>query len=110
MPGRVLIEQTYPGDDDYRRHFDFLLRAFSDRRQVTVDGKPLFLVYKPTSIPEPRRVTDLWRDLASRNGLPGLFLVGVDDRAAWPHADFGFDGSVKPRLPPRQTWVRGGSR
>lgn len=105
VPGRVLIEQTYPGEDDYRRHFDFLLRAFGDRRQVTVDGKPLFLVYKPKSIPEPRRVTDLWRELASRNGLPGLFLVGVDDNAAWPHADFGFDGSVKPRLPPRQAWV-----
>src|SRR5215470_4294323 len=28
-PNTVLIEQTYPGPDDYRRHFDFLLRAFT---------------------------------------------------------------------------------
>ena len=30
-PQRVLIEQTYPGMDDHRRHFDALLPAFTDR-------------------------------------------------------------------------------
>src|SRR5438046_853509 len=30
VPNRTLIEQTYPGDDDYRRHFDTLLPAFED--------------------------------------------------------------------------------
>jgi lipopolysaccharide biosynthesis protein len=72
---RILIEQTYPGMDDHRRHFDYLLRAFSDHRYVRVEGKPLLLIFQPYEIPESRRVFDLWRDLASRAGLPGLHIV-----------------------------------
>lgn len=105
LPNRVLLEQTYPGADDHRRHFDFLVQAFCDPRHVRVEGKPLFLVYKPLMVPEVERVTDLWRKLAMDAGLPGLYLIGVDDNAAWPHRDFGFDGSVKPELPPRRPWA-----
>ncbi len=105
LSNRTLIEQTYPGDDDHRRHFDFLMRAFSDPRHVRVDGKPLFLVYKPRRLPDGPRVTDLWRSLAMAAGLEGLHLVGVDDDAEWPHREFGFDGSVQPRLPLREAWA-----
>ena len=103
---RVLIEQTYPGMEDHRRHFEeVLLPAFSDRRHVTVDGRPLFLVYKPVFLPDARRVTELWRDLAVRNGLPELHLVGVNDDAHWPHREFGFDGSTKPKVPLLKDWA-----
>ena len=54
-PNKVLIEQTYPGYDDHRNHFDFLLKAFTDRRYVTVDGKPLFLIFKHSTSPKLRR-------------------------------------------------------
>ncbi len=73
---RLLIEQTYPGDDDHREHFRFLLSAFNDDRYITVDRKPLFYIYDPGAIPEVLRATDLWRTLAAQAGLPGLFLVG----------------------------------
>src|SRR6185295_18996445 len=65
-PNRILIEQTYPGMDDHARHFDFLVQAFMDRRHVRVDGKPLFMVYEPTLIPDVRKVTDFWRDRAAK--------------------------------------------
>jgi len=42
-------EQTYPGSEDYRRHFDFLLPAFMDRRYVRVGGKPMFVSTTRTS-------------------------------------------------------------
>ena len=108
-PNRVLIEQTYPGDDDHRRHFDFLLRAFLDRRYLRVDGKPVFIVYNPDELPEPQRTTDLWRTLAVRAGLPGLHLVAEHSSAAWNPVDHGFDARVAVRLPPRrrtlQAWA-----
>jgi lipopolysaccharide biosynthesis protein len=72
----VLIEQTYPGDDDHRRHFDALLEAFHDPRYLRVDGRPFFLLYRPTQLPDLDRFVDLWRTLAADAGLPGLFLVG----------------------------------
>jgi hypothetical protein len=100
-PDRILIEQTYPGDADHSRHFYALLEAFADDRYFKVDGRPLFYVYQPQRLPEARRVTDLWRELAHREGLKGLHLVGQVHGAssAWMPTDHGFDAAVLAGLP-----------
>jgi lipopolysaccharide biosynthesis protein len=92
----VLIEQTYPGDDDHRRHFDALAAVFHDARYVRVDDRPLFYVYRPEELPDAARFADLWRELAAAAGLPGLFLVGQSDprRGSWRPTDHGFDAAA----------------
>lgn len=97
-PGRVLIEQTYPGDNDHRAHFAALLPAFADRRYVRVDGRPVFFVYRPAQLPEPQRFAALWRDLARQHGLGGLFLVGQHE-ADWDPIANGFDARVPLEMP-----------
>lgn len=92
-PDRVLIEQTYPGPDDYRRHLDALLPAFFDRRYTTVDGKPLLYIHQPTEIPDPRVMVDVWQDAAASAGLPGLFIVAQSRDGRWA-IDRGFDAYV----------------
>ena len=69
------MEQTYPGDDDHRAHFNALLPAFIDPRYMQVDGRPIFLVFQPSDL-TPRAV-ELWRAMAHSAGLAGLYLVGV---------------------------------
>lgn len=101
-PNRILIEQTYPGMEDHQAHFYSLLPAFTDSRYLKVDGKPIFLLFRPKQIPELEKVIDLWRTLALKEGLQGLHLVGVSEDPAWPQAN-GLDASVTPRLPSR--WV-----
>lgn len=103
-PNRVLVEQTYPGDDDHRRHFEYLLPAFSDRRHLRVDGKPLFVVYSPDELPDARRVTDLWRELAVKAGLPGLFLAAENRWPDWDPKAKGFDARIDARLPLRRAY------
>jgi hypothetical protein len=95
-PDRVYIEQTYPGEDDHRRHFDALVGAFHDPRYVRVDGRPLFYIYRPHDLPEPAQFADLWRRWADEAGLPGLFLVGqtVPGPRQWPASTNGFDAVV----------------
>jgi hypothetical protein len=96
-PERVLIEQTYPGPDDYRRHFEAVLPALSDHRYVTVDGRPLFIVFRPRELPDADRFCEQWRSLADNAGLPGVYLVGIDDFDSWdPRAD-GFDAAIAGR-------------
>lgn len=90
--GRTLIEQKYPGVEDHRSHFYFMLRAFSDDRYITVDGKPLIYVYKPYDIPDVKLVTDLWRELAHKAGLKGLHLVG-ERLPPNRSEEFGFDAA-----------------
>jgi lipopolysaccharide biosynthesis protein len=101
-PNRTLIEQTYPGYEDHERHLAFLLEAFHDARYVTVDGKPLFLIYWPSEIPEVDKVMEFWREKAERSGLKGLYLVGYTWDGSWVPEKHGFDGAMVERLPPRR--------
>lgn len=105
-PKRTLIEQTYPGKDDYEQHFFELLKAFTDRRYVTVNGKPLFLIYKPWDIPDIREAVDLWREMAERAGLKGLHIVGMQAPPDYGGCFDAFDAFVVCRLPLRKRWVK----
>ncbi|MBS3963219.1 MAG: glycoside hydrolase family 99-like domain-containing protein [Methylomonas sp.] len=98
-PNRVLIEQTYPSLDDHKNHFYELLKAFSDSRYITVDNKPLFIIYCPTDLPDCLGVTDYWRELALKSGLNGLFLVGVSHFQKWDPHQYGLDAVIDQRLP-----------
>jgi hypothetical protein len=100
-PDRVLIEQTYPGRADYEAHFQVLIKAFRDPRYMTVDGKPIFLIYRPADVPELHVVIELWRELAAGAGLPGLFFVGVMHGDAWTPDKDGLDAAVLQKLPPK---------
>jgi lipopolysaccharide biosynthesis protein len=74
---QILIEQTYSDADDVA-HARWLATAFADSRYIRVHGRPLFLVYRPHKIPDPRRTTDNLRREVTRLGLPEPFLVGVN--------------------------------
>lgn len=73
----VLIEQTYPGREDYIAHFNKVLPALKDHRYITCDGKPVFFIYNPNQIPDLKVFVDLWRELAAANGLNGIWFVGI---------------------------------
>ena len=97
---RMLIEQSYPGMDDHKRHFEWLLAAFHDPRYIRVDGKPMFLIYNPPDIPDIKNVMDYWRSLAAEAGLPGLHLVAVNYRAVpVDPAEFDMDASTWQPMP-----------
>lgn len=69
----VLVEQTYPGDEDHIAHFYRLLPAFKDPRYIRIDGKPAFMIYKPRAVTSD--FLKLWQRLAIENGLAGIFFV-----------------------------------
>jgi hypothetical protein len=98
-PRRILIEQTYGGEDETRAHFNTLLPAFRDPRYMRVDGRPLFLVYNPDGLPEPRSTTALWRRLAQDAGLGGLYLVGCGDQRPFDPQARGFDAAFNANMP-----------
>ena len=91
---RILIDQLYPGESDTVAHFYSLLEAFQDDRYITVEGKPLFVIYKPQLLPEPRRFMDTWNNLAVKEGLSGgIFFVGHTNisKHLQEISDLGFD-------------------
>ena len=71
----ALIEQRYLGDEDYIAHFKYVLPAFKDKRYITCDGKPIFIIYKADDIPDISHYMELWQDLARKNELNGIYFI-----------------------------------
>ena len=97
---KILIEQTYPGVEDYTAHFYALLEAFGDERYLTVGGRKLVFIFRPMDIPDRKRFTGCWRELAVKEGLPGFHFVGMHMGPDWNPGEHGFDAAVEygPRL------------
>src|SRR5439155_892311 len=69
----ILIEQSYSEEDD-RQHIRWLANAFRDKRYIKVGDRPLFLVYRARSIPDPVKTTSVWREEARKLGFKELYL------------------------------------
>ena len=72
-----IAKQEYPGDEDYIAHFNYALPAFKDYRYITVDDKPLFVIWDAYNFPDVKHFIELWRELAARNGLKGIHFVAI---------------------------------
>ncbi len=75
---KLLIEQLYPGEEDYINHFNSLLTAFKDKRYIRVNEKLFFIIYNPNASKEIPKIIKLWRKLAKQNGLNDFYFVAKD--------------------------------
>jgi glycosyltransferase involved in cell wall biosynthesis len=91
----VLQAQSYTEADDLD-HIRWLLEALADPRAITVEAKPLLLVYQARDLPRPAQTVDTWRKEVEAAGLPGLYLVAVETGwdAGWDATQVGFDAKV----------------
>jgi lipopolysaccharide biosynthesis protein len=95
----VLLAQTYSDEDD-RNHARWLVQAFADPRYLSVDGRPLFLVYNPADLPRPETTTAVIREESLRHGLADPYLVGVCSHSQrdWRHHGFDANLDFEPQL------------
>ena len=94
LDSTVIQNQYYPGDNDTREHFYYLLNYFSDDRYIQMDSKPLLLIYHPELIPEANRMMSILRELAEKSGLGGLYILGFTDTRVFLPDRYGLDGLV----------------
>lgn len=73
---KMIAEQLYLGMPDNRLHFDYCLKAFKDHRYITVEGKPLFVIYSPKTFIGLSDFINQWNGWAKENGLEGIYFVG----------------------------------
>ena len=92
------MHQEYSEEDDIR-HIRSLLPVFEDKRYIRVNGKPLFLVYRTDSIPDPARTAEIWREEARQAGVGELYLCRVESFVKSDPHEIGFDAGVSlPRI------------
>jgi hypothetical protein len=72
---QVLMPQTYGKEGEWEKHFMYLKPFFKDSRYIKIENKPMFLIYKSSSIPECYEMMNLWNKLAIENGFNGIHFV-----------------------------------
>lgn len=102
---KMLQEQLYPGKEDYLAHFNYLLPFFKDPRCLKIQGKPVFQVYVPESIPDIDVFMDVFEEQASIAGLKGIYWIGVKSSKNWLKTDKRFQGYVNPNLNQINTYL-----
>jgi lipopolysaccharide biosynthesis protein len=90
----ILMQQDH-GPDDARAFLADLLPTLRDRRYITVDARPLLLVYKAALIPDVQRTVATWREVADSAGLPGLYLVACQTVGETDPVALGFDAGCE---------------
>ena len=71
----IIVEQDYGNEDDWEKHFLYLLRFFNDERYIRFQGKPLLLIYKPELIDKFDEMVAYWRKRAQQEGFLGINIV-----------------------------------
>ncbi len=79
---KYIIQQTYPGEEDYRNHFLTLLPAFKDKRYIQVDGKLLFGIYDPYIFKDVTTFIKLWQQWAKNEGLPNFHFFALTNNTS----------------------------
>jgi lipopolysaccharide biosynthesis protein len=90
----ILQQQTYSSEDDLR-HVTWLIDAFSDPRYIRVHGRPLFMIYKPTYLPDPLKTTAIFRRECISRGVGEPYLLGINSFCSEIDCRaIGFDGTL----------------
>ena len=95
----LIMEQTYPGEEDNRAHFDYCLPFFKDKRYITFDGRPVFLIYRPMHFKGVSSFMKQWNSLIKASGVADSFyFIGMEYRNDELESlkSLGFDG-VSPQ-------------
>jgi lipopolysaccharide biosynthesis protein len=91
-----LIKQDYSDKDDID-HITYLCKeVFPDDRYIKIDGKPVFIIYRPSLFPDIKRTAELWRKECRKYGFDDIYLVlfWSFDYGLNPH-EIGFDAAAQ---------------
>ncbi|MDB5274874.1 MAG: glycosyl hydrolase [Chitinophagaceae bacterium] len=74
----MLLEQKYSIEDN-KAHLQYLCEnIFNDKRYITIDGKPVFMVYKADLVPSLDATIDVWNEVAQLYGFKGVYVMGFE--------------------------------
>lgn len=90
----VLLAQAY-SEADAVAFIRYLMPFFRDARHLTVDGRPLLFVYRPSSMPNAKAYVETWRRECVAAGVAPPFVVAVLTRGAADPRDFGMDAATE---------------
>jgi glycosyltransferase involved in cell wall biosynthesis len=95
----VLISQDYREDDDEAMIADFA-RHFADPRYIRIDGRPLFMLYRPGIVPAAKASIERWRSIFKSRFNENPIIVMAQAFGDNNPQPFGLDGAIE--FPPHK--------
>lgn len=91
---QLIAEQKYDDSLWREKHFLSLLPAFADKRYIKIDGKLIFMIYRPLEYPEVHIFIRHWQSLAKKYNIPEFYFIGqaTSEKDAEKILQLGFDG------------------
>lgn len=74
----ILLKQDYGEVADWEEHFIYLIPFFNDKRYIKIDGRPIFIIYKPDSIPCLPQMMETWNKLAEKHGMNKVYFIATN--------------------------------
>lgn len=96
-----LAVQKYLGEDDDKKHFQALKKAFADNRYIRVDNRLVFMIYKPLAFKGLDSFMRVWNQLARQHGLNGFYFIAYSlnvDAEYQKLKSLGFDAVCSCRI------------
>jgi len=91
VSGTIIMKQPKTFES-YKNFIESLPKYLHDKRYLKVDGKNLLQIYRPSLIPECKKVIEYWRTYCNKNGLGELYLVAVkEEKCTVDFLALGFD-------------------
>lgn len=72
----ILIKQEYSEDDDFLHAKWLTENAFKDPRYIKVNGRPVFVIYRPSDLPDIKKTISTFKQTALKAGLKEPFIIG----------------------------------
>jgi lipopolysaccharide biosynthesis protein/ubiquinone/menaquinone biosynthesis C-methylase UbiE len=95
----VLISQKHSLEDSCAL-LDYLRPFMQDPRYIKVNGKPLFVIYRASLIPDMQETILAWRRKAQEFGFPGIYVVCAQSYENRDPRIHGFDAAME--FPPHK--------
>ena len=85
---KVLLEQTYGGNEDWDKHIKYLLPFFKDKRYIKENNKPMLIIYNSSAIPKVNEMVLYWEKVLKDEGFDGIYIVEyISTKCIEPHID-----------------------
>ena len=86
--------------ESYSHFIEDVIEDMKDSRYHRINGKPILSVYRPSSIPEPKKVIEYWQNRAKQELGVELYLIAVlegANKSDWISEGFNAVTEFQPR-------------
>lgn len=94
LDNEILIGQKHSPENDIEFMRD-LEPLFRDTRYIRIGGKPLIIVYRATSLPEPKKTLARWREYCIQKGAGEIYIVAAQGFGFNDPRPYGFDAALE---------------